>query len=74
MGDLVPTIVEEELVKFRAEYKDLEQRIKAFRDNLLPRSEVTRYVSLAYTELESSRHWLGEALGADQREQKKEQK
>jgi hypothetical protein len=48
---------------FRAEYKDLEDRMEAFK-NSLPRCGASRYISLAYTELESSRHWLGEALGA----------
>ncbi len=57
------TEVQKQLGEFRAEYRDLETRLKAFRDTL-HRGEVSRYVSLAYTELESSRHWLGEALGA----------
>lgn len=48
---------------FRFEYKNLEKRLKALRDKM-ERGEASRYVSLAYTELESSRHWLGEALGA----------
>ena len=54
---------EELLKEFRGRYKVLELELKTFKDSL-ERGETSRYVSLAYTELESSRHWLGEALGA----------
>lgn len=66
MNDTMPldgTEAKDVVVAFRKEYKDLEARLKVLRDSM-PRGEASRYVSLAYTELESSRHWLGEALGA----------
>ena len=53
-----------ELVNLRREYKNLEQRLKTLKSFPL-KSDTGRYVSLAYTELQSSRHWLGEALGAE---------
>ena len=47
----------------RAEYKLLEQRLNALKIDV-GQGGAGRYVSLALTETESSRHWLGEALGA----------
>ncbi|HEC66023.1 MAG TPA: hypothetical protein ENI23_12080 [bacterium] len=58
----------EEMLKiFRAEYKDLELRLKNLRESLEWKDGFRpgfEQVSLAYIELQSSRHWLGEALGA----------
>jgi hypothetical protein len=60
MGDFDPI---EEVKKLREEYRKLEERLNYLKDNV-GHSAAGRYVSLALTETESSRHWLGEALGA----------
>jgi|TARA_Y100000034_G_C6896981_1_gene413760 hypothetical protein len=64
-----------EVKELRKIFKELEERISKFKDELSNTPSITvgereahhatlRYLSLAYTELESSRHWLGETLGA----------
>lgn len=54
---------EEWLTALRVKYKALEQELNALKAKV-GQSSAGRYVSLALTETESSRHWLGEALGA----------
>lgn len=53
----------EEVKSLREVYRTLEERLNYLKDSV-GRGEAGRYVSLALTETESSRHWLGEALGA----------
>ena len=53
----------QEVEKLRANYNQLEVWVKGYRDTIANKSgTATRCVALAYSELQSSRHWLTEAL------------